>query len=432
MKKRIATTLAAVLFAIFSTAALATEAPPNFAAASHTEAGLTITARSSKGMYKPGEPVLIDVAVRNTSDATVVVTTRNSCDPGIRAHLLLRGDTEVPLVQAGKENVACAMVMGTTRMEPGATIKSTFSWPAEKAAPGNYTVRVSAEPSNAEPVSTRLFVRIGGFRDMGSHWAAATVVRAAEQGMVAGYPDGTFRPDGSISRGEFTKLLLTARGLRPTGAAVHWAAPWQNTAQTAGISASAGQNLDNPISRIEMTEMIVRSTGLLPNQIQGGADAFTDVAALSPHERFYAEMVRKFGVGLGYADGTFGPKRQSTRAEALVMLVRLNEYLALKPHAQSKVSVGTQSVEAKVLAATDFHPALIQVGPVAAAAGISLSAQADGSWLFSLGNKSLVVVPGSPMAGNVALQRPAELVDGELYVTAAAFTELGATVSVTR
>lgn len=434
MKKGLTILLATLLLATVASGAVAKEgAPaPTFAAASHTDAGLTITARASKGMYRPGEPVQIDVAVRNASGAPVVVTTRNSCDPGTVAFLLLQTETEVPLSVAGMEGMMCAMVMGTKQIPPGGAIKATFSWPAAASEPGFYTVRVSAETEEAKPVSASLFVRIGGFRDMESHWAESTVVRAAEQGIIAGYPDGSFRPGNPISRGEFIKLLLASRELPPGGAGTHWASPWLNAAQAAGIATQAAFDLDQPISRIEMAELIVRATGLSPQSLDGGAEAFTDMASLAPQERFYAQMIHRFSVARGYPDGSFGPDRSASRAEALAMIVRLNDYLALKPDQEAKVLVGTQVVEAKVLAATDFHPALIQVGPVAAAAGIDVAEQADGSWVLSLGTRSVTVTPGSPSAGGVALHRPAALLGGDLYVTATAFTELGAVVSVVR
>ena len=37
-----------------------------------------------------------------------------------------------------------------------------------------------------------------------------------------GYPDGTFRPDGSITRAEYTKMLLAAVRLTPGSDAVSW------------------------------------------------------------------------------------------------------------------------------------------------------------------------------------------------------------------
>lgn len=42
------------------------------------------------------------------------------------------------------------------------------------------------------------------------HWAAPYIDEAHTRGWMMGYEDGTFRPDASITRGEMTKLLITA------------------------------------------------------------------------------------------------------------------------------------------------------------------------------------------------------------------------------
>lgn len=48
----------------------------------------------------------------------------------------------------------------------------------------------------------------GPFKDVAAdHWAAEHVAWAKEQGLVEGYPDGTFKPDQALSRGELCAIL---------------------------------------------------------------------------------------------------------------------------------------------------------------------------------------------------------------------------------
>jgi S-layer homology domain len=70
------------------------------------------------------------------------------------------------------------------------------------------------------------------FTDLDRHWAKACIEQLADRNIVQGYPDRTFRPDGTVTRAEFTALLFTvfpnAQGHRPplTFADVpetHWA-----------------------------------------------------------------------------------------------------------------------------------------------------------------------------------------------------------------
>jgi hypothetical protein len=53
------------------------------------------------------------------------------------------------------------------------------------------------------------------------HWAYAFVHTALSHGVIAGYPDGTFRPDTHVTRAQLAKMVaLTAQGVRPAGAAL--------------------------------------------------------------------------------------------------------------------------------------------------------------------------------------------------------------------
>ena len=45
------------------------------------------------------------------------------------------------------------------------------------------------------------------FTDIANHWAWQDIARAASEGWVAGYEDGTFRPDNSITRAETMAII---------------------------------------------------------------------------------------------------------------------------------------------------------------------------------------------------------------------------------
>ncbi|MEQ9622607.1 S-layer homology domain-containing protein [Coleofasciculus chthonoplastes] len=48
------------------------------------------------------------------------------------------------------------------------------------------------------------------FPDIQTHWAKDCINQMASRNLVTGYPDGTFRPNGSITRAEFAVLMLNA------------------------------------------------------------------------------------------------------------------------------------------------------------------------------------------------------------------------------
>lgn len=46
------------------------------------------------------------------------------------------------------------------------------------------------------------------FKDINSsHWAYSAVARLVNEGTIGGYPDGTFKPDATVSRAEFVKMI---------------------------------------------------------------------------------------------------------------------------------------------------------------------------------------------------------------------------------
>ena len=70
--------------------------------------------------------------------------------------------------------------------------------PTSKPAP-------SPEPT---PVVTTSFTDIDG------HWAEDTIIKWENEGIINGYDDNTFRPDNSVTRAEFAKIITLAFDLK--------------------------------------------------------------------------------------------------------------------------------------------------------------------------------------------------------------------------
>lgn len=60
---------------------------------------------------------------------------------------------------------------------------------------------------------------VSRFSDIDNHWAKACILKLAERELISGYPDNTFRPDGTITRAEFAVLMFNvfpnAQPVRP-------------------------------------------------------------------------------------------------------------------------------------------------------------------------------------------------------------------------
>ncbi len=73
------------------------------------------------------------------------------------------------------------------------------------------------------------------FSDMGGHWSNSFVAYAASMGIIAGYPDGTFRPDRTVSYDEAATMLVAALGYTPDSLTGTWPANYVVKAQALGI-----------------------------------------------------------------------------------------------------------------------------------------------------------------------------------------------------
>ena len=185
--------------------------------------------------------------------------------------------------------------------------------------------------------------------DIQGHWAQEEIQRAMDAGWIDGYPDGTFQPEQTITRAEFTKLLLDAIHLTPDSETVAWMkgasqaqAPledmadhwlteggWMDAALVSGMVVTQDYNYHNfrpekPIARYEIALMTTRALGQVKegNQLLDSLD-YTDDNTILPWMKGYVNEAVKAGVLHGYPDGSFQPHATSTRAEAVVMIQRM-------------------------------------------------------------------------------------------------------------
>lgn len=54
------------------------------------------------------------------------------------------------------------------------------------------------------------------FKDVNNHWAKTQIEWATENNIFKGYPDGTFKPEKTITRAEYIKIISNLTGLNKT------------------------------------------------------------------------------------------------------------------------------------------------------------------------------------------------------------------------
>ncbi|MFH5182703.1 S-layer homology domain-containing protein [Paenibacillus sp. TAB 01] len=159
---------------------------------------------------------------------------------------------------------------------------------------------------------------VSAFRDTAGHWAEAAIASAVEKGYADGYPDGTFKPDGTLTRAEFAKLTASALKLPDTAAQAAsgsaWYQPYADALTKAGYYGPKETQgaWDEPITRAELARIAAKVT---TQELQGANTAMTDDFAM-------LTAVKK-GILQGLRNGELAPAESSTRAQAVTIIERM-------------------------------------------------------------------------------------------------------------
>ncbi|MBE0448664.1 MAG: S-layer homology domain-containing protein [Actinobacteria bacterium] len=163
-------------------------------------------------------------------------------------------------------------------------------------------------------------------------WYKIYVEVLVAKGVISGYPDGTFKPLNSITRAEFSKMIILAMGESPSTSTVtsftdvtssYWAHGYIERAKELGIIDGYPDSIFKPtanVSRQEIAKMVVLAAKLSP-PISYRAD-FTDVPS-TLWSWSYILAAKDAGIISGYPDQTFKPINPATRAEACKMVQAL-------------------------------------------------------------------------------------------------------------
>jgi hypothetical protein len=164
--------------------------------------------------------------------------------------------------------------------------------------------------------------------DIVGHWAESAIRSLVTSEAISGYPDGTFRPDNTISRAEFASIIVKAFNI-PTDSsklfadtAGHWAQEAIASAYAAGIIGGYDDmsfGPDDPITREQMAVMIVKAKGLVPD---GSTLSFNDQNSISPWASESVAAAAANQLISGYPDNTFRGGNFATRAEAVMVITQ--------------------------------------------------------------------------------------------------------------
>ena len=172
-----------------------------------------------------------------------------------------------------------------------------------------------------------------------NHWAYSYVTALADKGIINGYTDGGFKPEKTVSREEFVKMIISATGLYDKNADCEFldvakdtwyynyiASAYRNNI-ISGINEDffgVGNMLTREDASVIATRIISKFSYITePEQEKG----FSDFNSISDYAKESVQILSKIKIINGFEDGTYRPKGFLTRAEASKIIYMIRTYL---------------------------------------------------------------------------------------------------------
>jgi uncharacterized repeat protein (TIGR02059 family) len=199
-------------------------------------------------------------------------------------------------------------------------------------------------------------VTAAGITDTTEHWAQVHIEKWISDGLITGYPDGSFKPDNSITRAELVTLVNRAFDIPDNNSTSSFSdvkpSDWfygdVMSGQAAGYISGYPDGTfrpNNPITRQEAAALITNLLDLDPGDANA-INAFADKQSIDDWAKPGISGVVSQGIMNGFPDKTFGPRKNITRAETVVTL---DKALAYEPEAISGITgivkLGNQPVK---------------------------------------------------------------------------------------
>lgn len=193
--------------------------------------------------------------------------------------------------------------------------------------------KLASVTHSAGTVATTEIKNMTTFTDISGHWAKEAIEKAAKLGFVNGYEDGSFRPQGLVTRSEFAVILARALHLPVNDKQLtfsdldsipQWASTSISATVKAGIVTGYEDNTfrsDQRITRAEITTMIVRALGLSLDTTRNST--FADADDIPAWAKTYITAASEAKLVQGRDGNLFAPNDQATRAEAVTLILSM-------------------------------------------------------------------------------------------------------------
>lgn len=163
------------------------------------------------------------------------------------------------------------------------------------------------------------------------YWAFTYIADLADRGVINGYEDGSFKPEHTVTRAEWAKIMVDAAGVQVSDNALyftdmegHWANQYVNAAKNYLTGFMDGSyRPDQAATREDVTVAMVRLKGYdLTNVDYSKIAEFTDSYSISDYAKGYVAVAVQQNLISGFEDNTFRGQDTLARSEAATLLYR--------------------------------------------------------------------------------------------------------------
>ncbi len=171
-------------------------------------------------------------------------------------------------------------------------------------------------------------------------WAKEAIETLAEEGYINGYDDGTYKPNNSVTREEFIKMLMSLLGYHETEeeATVKlsdidenaWYAKFLIMAINRGIVNGMDDNtfgIRKTITRQDMCVMLSRALSVKKISLQNKYDKVQFSDPISDYAKEAVIKLQRYGLVNGIGDNLFDAYGTVTRAMAAKVLYELDKVM---------------------------------------------------------------------------------------------------------
>ncbi len=182
------------------------------------------------------------------------------------------------------------------------------------------------------------------FTDISNSGYKAEIIEAADEGIIAGYSDGSFKPNSNVTRAQFITMLYRAAGspkVTDTELSFIDAADIADAYKAAVVWGTENGMIfgyedgsfkpNQEISRAQMATFADRYLTSLGYEFDGSDLSFTDADQINANYLDSVKAMASIEIILGFEDGHFGPSETAVRGQAAAILLRVANYVADNP-----------------------------------------------------------------------------------------------------